>query len=209
MIWLAFAASVAIVLVCVVFGCLGQVQCCAAPLSSGAKRWIIYSLVLFLLLVLPGMLICIAGFSRIEPGTHGVFALTASELHYSLSYPFLGLTIVATLAHILFVIGLLQINRALANGAAATLAAVCLAADLVSLGFNAVLFVAFVVGQTTVWRRSRESTTEDSIMAAFVMGMPLLLSLVLFVLFLILLHKTREGVAQAIAERTGLRYLLK
>ena len=170
-----------------------------------------YSLFLFVVLVLPGVAICVAGFSRVEGSAHGVFALTAEEILYGVTYPFLGLLIVATMAHILFVIGLLQINRVFANRGVITLATVCLVGDLAALTFNALLFIGFVFRETRVGRgRGRGDVgTEDRIMAAFLIGMPALLSLVLFVLFMFLVQKTREVVAKAIAERTGVGYLLK
>jgi hypothetical protein len=207
--WLACAGAIAIVGVCTVFTFVGQAMCCAAPFASGAKRWIFYSLFLFLLLVLPGAAVAIAGLGRPEAGSGGLLNLTSSQIRFNVSYPLLYLNIAATLAHILFVIGLLQINRVFEDRKAITYASVCLTADVIALAFDAVLFFFFVVQPTALFTHDRtRSGQEDYWMALVLLGIPALVALVIFLMFLLLVRITRNVVARGLAQRTGVNHAL-
>ncbi len=124
-----FAASAAMMGVCVLFGVLGHVMCCEAPLSSGAKFWFIFSLVLSLSVVLPGAASWFAGITRFEPANAWKFLQTDTPLRYGFDFEvrvwFLAWNLFATLANVFFVIGLLNIHRIFAKRKARMFPAAC------------------------------------------------------------------------------------
>ena len=204
--FLAVFASTAIVGVCVAFGLLGHTMCCAAPLSSKSKQWIIYSLILDFALLLPGAGSWFAYIVFIEINGSVWFAHRIWQVSDAVGYLSLFLPTVASVAHAMFAIGLLKINRAFANRAGIRTAENCLSADYVVLGLNAfLLFIVFAARAAGTWNYA-----SDNVMTGLAIGgasMPP--NLLVFFLFLKLIHKTRMVVARGIAERTGASYLLK
>jgi hypothetical protein len=198
--WPVYVACVVFAGVCAVFATLGLSTCCAAPLSSGAKKWLVISWFLSVGTVV------LLGVKTADDAVHrtailpNLRSLSANQIRYQTGFSVIGLSMIASTAHLLFVIGLIQINKSMGKHGLSIAGASCFMSDSIMLAISLAWFAIYVNGST---KRQMATTVEDVIVACIIVGLPVCIVLVSLPAFLVLLRHTHNNVAWGMAHRKG------